>query len=362
MGIGPGVPPKLHISRLQLAYQANSRLPLLLITMSTSSINNGSQANSAIEETAVVVPRVHFAEGTPEAGPSNNPDGDRRRRRTRHVGETRRGQRATRRFQRATSIEVEFSNEFTEARDTTDPYPSSQQLFERGRAPGEDDTFNDVFKKDFITVTAMKVRRKMRSMRIDPYPDAILRRGLHKKEPRENADPILEDAMMFTSVVGMELMEGLALTSDAVDRLVLDRSQKDAEVDGALVRLRHQLGQRDDRVAVIEEWKGDVTEHMRDVGEAQGLVRGRMTAVEFRIEQLQQLLLGQRRELSVMGTVLGQQTEVIEAQRRLIYGMEEEFNRKLRRLERMFGPEGRTMGNPIVIEDDPVADAVVAVD
>ena len=47
---------------------------------------------------------------------------------------------------------------FQEARDTSDPYPSAQALFEHGRAEGEDDTFNDVFKKDFIEVTAMKAR------------------------------------------------------------------------------------------------------------------------------------------------------------------------------------------------------------
>ena len=105
---------------------------------------------------------------------------------------------------------------FQEAHDTTDPYLSAQNLFERGRAEGEDDTFNDVYKKDFIEVTAMKARRKMRSMRIDPYPDAILRRGLHKKEPRETAEPVLEEVMMYTSVVGMELMEGLAMMSDTV--------------------------------------------------------------------------------------------------------------------------------------------------
>ena len=189
-----------------------------------------------------------------------------------------------------------------------------------------------------------------------------LRWGLHKSEPRETADPILEDAMMYTSVVGMELMEGLALTADAVDRAVLESSERKAEVDGALVRLRHQLGHRDDRVAVIEEWKGDVTEHMRDIGEAQGLVRGRLSETEYRIEQLQSLLLGHRREIDVMATVMTRQTEVIEAQRRLIYGMEEEFNRKLGRLERMMDPVGRSLGNPILVEDDPVSDAVVAVD
>ena len=68
--------------------------------MSTSSINNGSQANSEIEVTAAVVPQVHFAEEALVAGTSANPDGDRRRRRHRRTD------------QRATSIEVEFSNEF----------------------------------------------------------------------------------------------------------------------------------------------------------------------------------------------------------------------------------------------------------
>ena len=77
--------------------------------MSTSSINNGSQANSEIEvAAAVAAPQVHFAEEALVAGTSANPDGDRRRRRRHHRSD----QRATRRFQRATSIEVEFSNEF----------------------------------------------------------------------------------------------------------------------------------------------------------------------------------------------------------------------------------------------------------
>ena len=74
--------------------------------MSTSSINNSSQANSEIEVAAAVAPQVHFAEeALAVAGPSTNPDSDHHCRRH--------GQRVTRRFQRATSIEVEFSSEFT---------------------------------------------------------------------------------------------------------------------------------------------------------------------------------------------------------------------------------------------------------
>ena len=113
-------------------------------------------------------------------------------------------------------------------------------------------------------------------------------------------------------------------------------------------------------MVIIEEWKEDVTTHMRDIGEAQGLVRGRLSEAEYRLRQLQALTVMNRREVDMLGDVLGRQTAVIEAQRRLIYGMEESFNRKLARLERMIDPVGRTLGNPILIEDDPVEDAVVA--
>ena len=58
-------------------------------------------------------------------------------------------------------------------------------------------------------------------------------------------------------------------------------------MDGALVRLRHQLGHRDDRIAIIDEWKEDVTTHMRDVGEAQGLIWGRVLEAEYRLTQHQ---------------------------------------------------------------------------
>ena len=218
-----------------------------------------------------------------------------------------------------------------------------------------------MFKEDLITVAGMKGRRLMRKMRIDPYPDALIRRGLHKKELRETAEPILEDSMMYMAAMGMELMEGLGIVQDAVDWATLEASERKAEVDGALVCLRHQLGHQDDRVAMIEEWKEDVTIHMRDIGEAQGLVRGRLTKAKLRLHQLQAIVLTNCREVDMLGDVLGRQTAVIEAQHRLIYGMEEEFNWKLARLERMIDPVGRTLGNPILIEDDLVEDAVVLV-
>ena len=120
----------------------------------------------------------------------------------------------------------------TESLHTTDPYPSAQTLFARGGAEDGEDTFNDVFKEDLITIAGMKGRRLMRRMRINPYPDALIRRGLYKNEPRETAHPILESAMMYTSAVGMEVMEGLAIVQDAVDRSTLEASERKTEVDG----------------------------------------------------------------------------------------------------------------------------------
>ena len=246
-------------------------------------------------------------------------------------------------------------------RNSHDPYPSAQTLFERGCAEGEDDMFEDVYKKDLITVSGMKARQKMRQMRIDPYLDALICRGLHKKEPRETADPILEDAMMYTTAVGMELMEGLAMVQDTVDRTALEMLERKVEVDGAIVQLCHQMGRRDNRIAVIDEWKEDATGHMRDIGEAQGLIQGRLSEAELCLNQLQALAVAQRQEIDLMGGVVVRQSEVIDIQRQLLLEMEVEFNQKLARLERMMDPVGRTLGNLILIEDDPVEDVVTLV-
>ena len=110
-------------------------------------------------------------------------------------------------------------------RDSHDPYPTAQSLFERGQAEGNKDTFNDVFKKDLIEVMSMKVRRKLQRMRIDPYPNAILRQGLRRKEQRENTNPVLEEVMMYSAMVGMEMLSGMADIIDTVDGMVLEESE-----------------------------------------------------------------------------------------------------------------------------------------
>ena len=165
-----------------------------------------------------------------------------------------------------------------------------------------------MYKKDFIEVTGMKARQKMRSWRINLYPDTVLRQGLLRKEPKENADPILEEVMMYSVVVGVEMLSRMANIIDTVDRMVLEESERKVEVNGAIVRLCHQLGRRDDRIAVIEEWKDDVTVHMRDIGEAQGGIQGRLLEAESCLTQLQALMVGMRREVDLLGGVVTRQS------------------------------------------------------
>ena len=201
----------------------------------------------------------------------------------------------------------------------------------------------------------------MRKMRIDPYPDALLCRGLSKKETKEDADPILEDSMMYTAAVGMELMEGLAMVQDAVDQSALETSERKAEVDGALVRLCHQLGRRDDQLMIVKKWKEEVTGHMRDMGEAQGAIRGRLREAELQLDQQRALDMAIRRELDLLGGVMVRQSKVINIQCNLLLEMEGEYWWRFEWLGGVVGPRGGALGNPILIEDDPVEDVVTLV-
>ena len=102
-----------------------------------------------------------------------------------------------------------------------DAYPSAQDLFARGQNITIGDTFSDMFKKDFIEVMAMRARQRLMSLRVDPYPDALLRRGLKRQEARETTNPILEEGMMYTAMMGVELLHRMADIIDMVDRMVL---------------------------------------------------------------------------------------------------------------------------------------------
>jgi hypothetical protein len=102
-------------------------------------------------------------------------------------------------------------------RDLTDPYLLPQAIFDCAENLEEYERFLDLFKKDLIVVARMVGRRKMHQMEVSPYAGALLKRGLMKGEPRENISPKVEEGMMFTSVVGVELTVGLVDLGKVVD-------------------------------------------------------------------------------------------------------------------------------------------------
>ena len=148
-------------------------------------------------------------------------------------------------------------------------------------------------------------------MGIDPYLDAILRHGLKRRELRENANPILEEAMMYSAVVGMEMISGMVDIIDMVDGMVLEESERKAEMDGNITHLKHRMGRNEMRVSVMEKWKGEVMEHMRDIGEAQGGIRGQLSEVEAHLTQAQAIIMGQSREIEMLGDMVRQQSELL---------------------------------------------------
>ena len=205
----------------------------------------------------------------------------------------------------------------------------------------------------------------MRSWRINPYPNTVLRRGLLQKEPKETTDPILEEAMMYSMVVGVEMLSRMADIIDMVDGMVLEQLERKVEVDQAIVGLNHPLGRRDDHIAVIDEWKEDVMVHMWDIGEVQGGIQGQLSEAEACLTQLQVMIVGQRREIDMLGDVVWWQSELLGIHWELILQMDQENRRRFKRVERMLDPWGWTFGNPILIDLDPeeaVLDVVTLVD
>ena len=85
-------------------------------------------------------------------------------------------------------------------------YPSSQTIFELTLNMMVIETFRDLFKKDLIEAGSIYARRALRNLNISLYLLVILKRGLKRREAWEMVDLILKEGMMFSLMVGVELM------------------------------------------------------------------------------------------------------------------------------------------------------------
>ena len=103
-------------------------------------------------------------------------------------------------------------------RDTDAPYPTSQEIYERAVNPSEAETWSNLYKKDLLEAGSMVGRRRLYTMEGSPYLKALLCRGLKRHENRETADPILEEAMMYTSMVRVKVTSDVGQMNKRVDQ------------------------------------------------------------------------------------------------------------------------------------------------
>ena len=80
-----------------------------------------------------------------------------------------------------------------------------------------------------------------------------LRRGLKRRENRETANPILEEAMMYTRMVGVEVIKDIANTNERVDTLSLEMSEGVAKVNTNLNKVDYWVGEVDHCVEILEQ-------------------------------------------------------------------------------------------------------------
>ena len=161
--------------------------------------------------------------------------------------------------------------------------------------------------------------------------------------------------MMYTTTVGVEMLHRMADIIDTVDGMVLEVSERKVDMDGRVVQLHHQLRNAETRMLVVVEWKEDITVHMWEMGEQCREDCRRMREMEEQVNQLQALLVAQSWEMEMMSNVIRVQNEVFQVQSELFLEVERKQS-----WERRMDPVGRTIGNPILIEDD--VDEVTLVD
>ena len=85
-----------------------------------------------------------------------------------------------------------------------------QAIFKRARSDSKSETWNDLYKKDLL--------------------EALLKRGLKRWECQETANLILEEAMLFTSIIGMDLVKDLANTNEQIVKGVQNANEVDQKV------------------------------------------------------------------------------------------------------------------------------------
>ena len=151
------------------------------------------------------------------------------------------------------SQELSLTRSLQIKRDLEEPYPSSQAIFERARNFQGAKEFSDLFKEDMIEVTRIVAQKVEHQLDTPPYLKALLRHGLKHKETEEKVNPLVETSMIFTSVIGVEVLNKVANVNEKVDWVVLELAGREVGVRANLHCLEGMFAAQDTWADLMEE-------------------------------------------------------------------------------------------------------------
>ena len=102
------------------------------------------------------------------------------------------------------------------------------------------------------------------------YLESLLWQGMKRHENKETANLILEELMMFTLMVGVEILSDMGQTNERVDALSLEMLEGLAKVQLNINKVDRRFTELDHRAEVLEESRRHYQEHLAaDVGRHQ---------------------------------------------------------------------------------------------
>ena len=217
--------------------------------------------------------------------------------------------------------------------------------------------WSDLYKRDMIEAGSMVGHRHLRLIEGSPYLEALLKRGFWRRENRETTNPILEEAMMFTSMVGVEVLSDVGNTNKRVDALSLETSEGLAKGQLNITKVDQRLGEVDHWVEVLKELRWHYQQFLAVDEGRRSTVQQELGVLQMRCDRLVRTNRSFNQELQQYQNLVLLQTQTINTQNTYLQTMEE----KVKWLEELVLP-GRTLGNPILIEDDWEEDPRAEVD
>jgi hypothetical protein len=189
-----------------------------------------------------------------------------------------------------------------------------------------------------IATAGVVGRRKLRRIHVAPYTEALMKRGLMKGEPRENISPEVEEGMMFSAALVVEIAEGMADLGDEV-------TEGKAMVDSKVAVLLRKIEAVDHRGGEMAEEVRGLKEHREHVQVVEASNAGWRSASERYFDRVSVVLRDQDVEIAALKEVVCMQTRVMAVQSAMISAL----TTQVKGLQQRMDPRG-SAEDPIVLE------------